>query len=331
MRLKRQRIAIAVGTGISAMCIGLFTHLGTAEGRPEPTSARSLVAKTAIAPPTAPAHLSITDIALTSSTPDLMQAPLPMSKPTRLAQAGGEADALPVTPADPNTPRLACDVAASAETRAGAMVALSVSAPCFANDRVMLHHNGMMFTDVLDQDGTLELVVPALVENAVFIVQFQGGQAAVAMAEVPSIVFYDRVAVQWTGEAGFELHAREFGAEYGDEGHVWAGAARDVSSAAMGDAGFISLLGRRDTHEPHIAQVYSFPESAASRSGTISVSVEAEITEDNCGRDVAAQTFRLHRGELKTRDLSMTIPGCDATGDFLVLNNLIENLKIAAK
>ena len=35
------------------------------------------------------------------------------------------------------------------------------------------------------------------------------------------------------------------------------------------DAGFLSVLGRSDTHEPHIAQVYSFPEQAASRSGTI--------------------------------------------------------------
>jgi hypothetical protein len=60
------------------------------------------------------------------------------------------------------------------------------------------------------------------------------------------------------------------------------------------------------------------------------VSVEAEITEANCGRDVAAQTFHVHAGEIQTRDLSMTIPACDAVGDFLVLNNLIEDLKIAA-
>ncbi len=331
MRLKRQRIVIAVGTGISAMCIGFFTHLGTADGRPAPTPPRSVVAQSPIAVPTAPAPLSITDIALTSATPDTLDKPLATVKPTKLAQASGVTDALPSTPADPNTPRLACDVDAAAETRAGAMVALNVSAPCFANDRVMIHHNGMMFTDVLGQNGTLDLMVPALVENAVFIVQFQGGQAAIAMAEVPSVVFYDRVAVQWTGQAGFELHAREFGAGYGEDGHVWAGAARDVSSAAMGDAGFLSVLGRSDTHEPHIAQVYSFPEQAASRSGTISVSVEAEITQANCGRNVGAQTFHVHRGELKTRDLSMTIPGCDATGDFLVLNNLIEDLKIAAK
>ena len=33
---------------------------------------------------------------------------------------------------------------------------------------------------------------------------------------------------------------------------------------------------------------------------------------------------------LRTQDLTLAMPDCQATGDFLVLNNLLENLKIAA-
>lgn len=326
----KKRMLMAVGTGVCALGVGVLMQFGQADGRTAPEPMRSMPAQTPFSAPKAPNTLKITDIALTSAVPEIQPTPslgLPM---TQLAQVDTHADILPTTPVDPSTPALSCAVDASAETRAGAMVALNIAGPCLSNERVMIHHNGLMFTDVLPENGMLDLLVPALAENAVFIVQFQGGQAAVAMSEVPSIRFYDRVAVQWAGKAGFELHAREFGAGYGDTGHVWAGAARDVSSAALGDAGFISLLGRADTHEPHLAHVYSFPASAATKSGTISVSVEAEITEANCGREVAAQTFHVHGGEVQTRDLSMTIPACDAVGDFLVLNNLIEDLKIAA-
>lgn len=327
----RKRMLMAAGTGACALGVGVFMQLGKADSRPAPEPVRSMPAHTPFSAPQAPNPLKITKVALTSAVPEILPAPLHDREPTQLAQVETQADILPTTPADPNTPQLSCPVDASAETRAGAMVALSISGTCLANERVMIHHNGLMFTDALKENGTLEILVPALAENAVFIIQFQGGQGAVAMAEVPSIAFYDRVAVQWAGQAGFELHAREFGAGYGDAGHVWAGAKRDVSSAAMGDAGFVSLLGRDDAHEPYLAQVYSFPASAASKSGIISVSVEAEITATNCGREVAAQTFHVHNGELRTRDLSMTIPACDAVGDFLVLNNLIEDLKIAAK
>ena len=34
---------------------------------------------------------------------------------------------------------------------------------------------------------------------------------------------------------------------------------------------------------------------------------------------------------LRVRDLSLSIPACDGVGDFLVLKNLVEDLKIAAR
>ncbi len=34
---------------------------------------------------------------------------------------------------------------------------------------------------------------------------------------------------------------------------------------------------------------------------------------------------------METRDLILSVPDCDAVGDFLVLNNLVDDLKIAGK
>jgi hypothetical protein len=81
-----------------------------------------------------------------------------------------------------------------------------------------------------------------------------------------------------------------------------------------------------------LVEVYSLPRGSAGISA-VDISVEAEITQTNCGRQIDAQTLSLGHGgdgrSLSTRDLTLSMPDCDAEGDFLVLNNLLENLKIA--
>jgi hypothetical protein len=85
---------------------------------------------------------------------------------------------------------------------------------------------------------------------------------------------------------------------------------------------------------PRLAEIYSFQRNqgeAPAAAGDIEISVEAEITEINCGREIAAQSLRVVAGRIQTRDLVLNMPDCTASGDFLVLNNLVENLKIAAR
>ena len=210
-----------------------------------------------------------------------------------------------------------------------ASVRLVVSAPCLPNERVTLHHHGMIFTAVTDAAGRLDLSVPALAERAVFIAAFANGKGAVATAEVPDLADYDRVVVQWSGAGGFQIHAREFGAGYGEPGHVWHGAA----PRGDGAGGMVQRLGDAGTLAPQLAEIYSFPRAAADSGGQIALSVEAEVSAANCGRDVAAQLLEL-RGpgaRLRTRDLVLSVPNCTAIGDFLVLNNIVDDLKIAAR
>lgn len=269
-------------------------------------------AKTPEAPPLSKddqAGLELDAVTLTAAAPDVAA---PQPKPLA---------------AEPEQTVADCAVSAQAATGAMAHVDISVVAPCFANDRVTVHHNGMMFTDVTDQNGELNLSVPALAERAVFIVAFANGKGAVATARVPDLGQYDRVAIQWTGQTSFQIHAREFGASYGDAGHVWSGAERLGANGSL-----VTRLGAADTLAPKLAEVYTFPTGHAGRSGTVALSIEAEVTDRNCGREVAAQSLEL-RGDagLRTRDLVMSIPNCGAIGDFLVLNNLVDDLKIAAR
>ncbi|WP_353347285.1 hypothetical protein [Aquicoccus sp. SU-CL01552] len=240
------------------------------------------------------------------------------------------AAALPATPKDPEVPSLGCAVTALATPGPMATVDLAVSAPCLGNSRLVVHHNGMTFTAITDEDGALDVTVPALAERAVFIAAFDNGEGAVATTHVPDIADFDRIVLQWQGKAGFQIHALEFGASYGEPGHVWSGA--DPKAAGDRTTGTVVRLGTDDALSPLLAEVYTFPAAAADRSGDIALSVEAEVNADNCGRDISAQLLeRKGTDRMQTRALDLTVPGCTAVGDFLVLNNLLDDLKIAAK
>jgi hypothetical protein len=225
-----------------------------------------------------------------------------------------------------------CAISMTADPTAGALVKVALDAPCNANERVTLHHNGLMFTEVTDAEGQLDVSVPALSERALFMVSFSSGPSTSALAEVPSLPFYDRVAVQWKGATGLQLHAREFTKDYFSEGHVWSEGPGDVSAAARGEGGFLTRLGNSDAPDALTAEVYSFPVGTAQRSGEILLTVEAEVTDANCASQVDAQTLEKHESvPLQTRNLTLEMPGCEATGDVLVLKNLVKDLTIASR
>ncbi|MBE9636729.1 translocase [Salipiger mangrovisoli] len=270
--------------------------------------------------------------ALPSIPDDRAAAPrLPDAQHT-LAAAVAEPKAAPATlPQEVEARPIDCAVSMAARTGAGAMVTVSIDAPCFASERLTIHHNGLMFTEVTQPDGTLRVEVPALAEQALFIAAFANGAGATALAEVPALPFYDRVVLQWRGNGGLSLHANEFGAAGDEAGHVWAAAAGDLTRTARGEGGFLTRLGDAASAEARLAEVYTFPAAASKTAGAVSLTIEAEITAANCGKELDAQTLERRLGNsLRARDLSLAMPDCSATGDFLVLKNLLEDLKIAA-
>ncbi|MFV0514532.1 MAG: hypothetical protein ACK5MY_13030 [Jhaorihella sp.] len=318
--MSRKRLVFTVGgTALCALGAGFFMQMGGAGtsaavmAQPSPVQ-QSVVAPSELANPDERATPDIGAIALIAAQPDL-QAPKAMPAPD-LENAG-----------DRTRAQADCGVKARAEPAAMASVDLSVSAPCFGNERVTIHHSGMIFTDTTDDSGSLTLNIPALSERAVFIVAFATGKGAVATAQVAGLDSVDRVVLQWSGHSGFELHALEPGASYGDPGHVWFG-----SDPGKTGTGSMRRLGDADMLAPQMAEIYSFPAGASPTSGTVALSVEAEVTDANCGRDIAAQSLELRAGSgLHTRDLVLSVPECSARGDFLVLNYLFDDLKIAAK
>lgn len=278
------------------------------------------------------ALLDVQEITLTSAEFDSGIA-LPEAD-TEVVKASAPASFLgtPEAPQAVPVPEMSCAIVASARPIAAAMVDLTMEAPCLPNERVTVHHNGMIFTETTSGSGTINLTLPALSVEAVFILAFTNGEGAVAQTRVEDMSEYNRAVLQWKGETGFQIHAREFGAAYGDTGHLWADAPGTVANAVVGSSGVLTRHGDTRAADPLLAEVYTFPKLATEQAGDVALSVEAEITELNCGIEIEAQSLELQTdGSVKTRNLSLPIPDCDAQGTFLVLNNLLQDLKVAAK
>lgn len=338
---KNRRYITAGGTLLCALGIGFFMQSGGDHADTTRTAATVQQAASGDVPG-APAvdgagqdTLELSEVTLTSAIPVAPRAAtdlqvLPALPEAKVHKAALTTDPMTELPKEELAPSFECKQTLEARPVAAAMVNLSLRAPCMANERFTLHHNGMMFTGVTDADGNSRLTVPALSQQAVFIVAFAHGDGAVATADVTSLEYYDRMVVQWKGHSGLQLHALEYGADYGQEGHVWAGAARDLSVAAKGEGGFVTRLGEADLPEALLAEVYTFPSGTAAREGNVAVSVEAEVTDRNCGLDVEAQSIQISRaGRPIVQDLVLAIPDCNAIGDFLVLKNMLNDLKIA--
>ena len=287
---------------------------------------------------TAQVPVVVSDVQEVSSTPrDLMPVDMPVvaTLPDTIVSASVSSTVVTpdiVVPEPVVDSGFACDVKMSATPIAGAMMTVDITAPCHGSERVTLHHNGLMFTALTQPDGSLSVDVPALTEHALVVASFLDGAGAVALTDVSSVPFYDRVVLQWRGDAGLQLHAREFDAEYFTDGHVWQGASGNATRAATGQGGFLTKLGTADAPDALLAEVYTFPSGMTEAAGTVALTVEAEILASNCDSTVEAQTLEIRNGgTLTSKELTIDVPGCDTVGDFLLLKNLVEDLTIAAK
>lgn len=226
---------------------------------------------------------------------------------------------------------LSCGAMLTALPKDAAMVGLTLTDPCRGNQVFTLEHGPLTFTASFDQLGTYKVDVPALSADALFAVRFDDGEMIEAQANVPMADQIDRVALFTNGQAGLGIHALEFGADYEQDGHVWSGSRRDAGSVAKMGGGFVTLLGDNTLPQAQLAEVYTFPANTKHREGVVRLSIEAEVTAFNCGKDIAGQTLQKEAGQVSAPvSLTLAMPDCDAIGEFLVLKNLLRDLRIAS-
>lgn len=253
--------------------------------------------------------------------------------PLAVAPAPSAPKMLEVAPSEPLAAAPApidCTPKLTAKLAPAAMVDLVMQAPCNLNARAVIRHSGLTITAVTDASGAMKASIPAMSSLAHFTVALPDGAKAEAELAVPALADYDRVAVQWQGDDAFQLHAFEFGADYGDAGHVSAATPRSPGFAVQATGGFLTALGEPEVLLPMLAEVYTFPTARSQRQGAVRLSIEAEVTAMTCGHDMLGETLEAHAGApVKVVDLTLAMPGCDAIGDYVVLNNLLPDVNIA--
>ena len=267
---------------------------------------------------------AILDVTAARSVPGLPDLPAAEPKPlvagTLLAARLERLDkgyVRPETAADANYSvfGIACgDSTLSLEATARAMLRVTLSAPCFPNERVVISHSGLTVAVATDKAGDLDLMLPALAAEATVNVRIGTEEVMSATHDVTGLDALSRVAVQWEGAEGFHLSAFENGAAFGMPGHVSATQPRD---RATSDGGFLTVLGDPAVDHPMLAEVYTAP--VATRVDDIVV--EAEVSAATCGRALDGAMLRMAPGAtVQSEPLSFAMPGCDAVGDFLMLS-----------
>ena len=227
---------------------------------------------------------------------------------------------LPITaPPDP-----ICATALDLRQQPGAMIAVALSAPCHANERVVLRHAGLAVTALTGVDGKLATALPALAAEGRIEIRFMDGSTAEAAIPMPETVLLRRFGVQWQGAVGFAVHGFQNGADYGQPGDISPG---NPGRPIAVTGGFLSLLGDAGVANPLMAQIYTYPMDPTAQSQVV---VEAAVTGATCGHDLLGETLTSERGMAAVTDLTLAMPDCSGIGDFLVLKNLAPDLKIAA-
>ena len=243
------------------------------------------------------------------------------------------AAALDVTPpqlqpaAPPVDQADACPIMLDLLPQPNAMIGLSLVAPCHGDQRVVLRHAGLAITGKTSAAGALFATLPALDTAGTVSLLFTDGTTAQAALPVPDLAALRRFAVQWQADDAFQLHAFENGADYGQPGHVWADAPQRPLPGMPPAGGFLTVLGDESVDLSLLAQVYTFPAAAGQPADVV---VEAAVTATTCGRELLGETLLSTGGQATVTDLTIAMPDCTATGDILVLRNLLPALTVAA-
>lgn len=321
--LNWRRVLMIIGTLLIAFACGHFMQSGFAGNTP--------VATTTDGPDAGPILRGIEE------PPELPVPPAATLTPIRFERmqpstASHTAWVRPLTPPDDiaQKPQGApCRTSAIATPRPAGLLRIDITAPCLPNTRVLLQHHEISVDLSLDESGALRLDLPVLDDLAIVDIRFADQTTTRIEKSLPGVNDLYRAALIWKGPQFFSLHALEYGAKYGERGHVSALAPKSPDRAARGAGGYLVRLGGETGGA---VEIYTFPREDAPARGVVQITAEAVVTEETCETTALAKIVQTSAlGSLMTSDVSLAMPDCSAAGDIVVLKNLFKDLRLAGR
>lgn len=194
-----------------------------------------------------------------------------------------------------------------------ALIELVLDAPCHPEARIVVSHNDLAFSAYTSAEGSYSAFLPALSVDAKVDVFLSDDIFLQTAVTVPDANDHLRVALQWSGEARFALHAYHDGADYGDTGHVHALKPFDPNL----DEAFLISLGEARGAEPMIAEIYSLPVNMSEQSR---VEVELQFMDQHCGKDFSAYLSDNSDPQgTHLKEITFAVPDCPAEAGMVLM------------
>ena len=200
----------------------------------------------------------------------------------------------------------AVEPAINVDPRPAGRTVLRVASPCHAGSIAELRHSDLRLAIPLDGEGRGEVEVLGFASRSSAVLWFRDGREIAFDLPFIGMRNLTRVALAWDAPVVLDLHAFEFGADAGGEGHVHPGNRRSFDDIRRRGGGFLTTYSSISGIGQNM-QVYSFWQRRSNRAGVVDLAIDYatrshERRPDTCGGGpYAAPAFvvvRSHGGEM---------------------------------
>ncbi|MEM9428827.1 MAG: hypothetical protein AAGA32_04940 [Pseudomonadota bacterium] len=246
--------------------------------------------------------------------------PAPTALASRTVPGGSDTDAIVgILPA--------CGIRLSLTSRSGAEIIGTLESPCRPETTFVVSHAGLVFTERTDDGGGATFSVPALQASGEIRVEFGDGGIAEETVPVNGLEGLTRIAILWTADIDFDLHALEFGAREGGQGHIWSGQPGSYGDARRSGAGYLVELGP-ESGPGAKAEVYTLVENSRTPGGLIDLSLRLAAFGNDCEAQPVIRTLRVERGVAeRDSDIQFALSGCGSPEEVFI-PNMIQDVRV---
>lgn len=234
-----------------------------------------------------------------------------------------------------------CDLGVRSSAASGGSSRIRLQSDCRANELFEINHGNLRFSGQFDGSGRGDIDIPVLDTGNGITILTQDGTLTPAEMQYNrrEVELTLRVAVAWTAPVDLDLHAFEYAAGFGADGHVWQESPRGFRLVRRGGGGFLANYPALSAGGQSI-EVYTFWANSRARRGTARIAVD-HASRGNlpdgafCGDgEFATPSYvivKSNRGELETVTRSRFAPaacGQSLEEDARYVSSALNDLRI---
>lgn len=217
-------------------------------------------------------------------------------------------------PADELARRMAggpcADVQLAGRPQPAGRIEIRVKSQCLAGRNVVISYAGHDIVRTVPAEGEMSFLLDLFEGHAPLAVKLDNGTRMPIDTKGVDLAGISKVAVLWSAPVNLDLHANEYLARRGAEGHVWAKSPGNIDAALTAaregnrGRGFISMEDTGAGEGIHV-EVYTFLHNDSQRTGAVTLLIDYETRGDvpqgdHCGSgrfaQVEAMVVRLRPG-----------------------------------